>query len=38
MAVISVFQRYEKKYILDEKKMAEILPQIRQHMEAMTIT
>ena len=33
MAVISVFQRYEKKYILDEKKMAEILPQIRQHME-----
>lgn len=33
MAVISVFQRYEKKYILDEGKMAVILPLIRQHME-----
>lgn len=34
MAAITVFKRYEKKYLMDEAVMNRLLPEIRTHMEA----
>ena len=33
MAPVTVFKRYEKKYLIDEEAMARMLPEIRLHME-----